>query len=110
MINDDLKMMHLNFLDSYDDIDYTFEQILSRDYILKQLKERDFDNLRIRPGINDNVIRESEMLDFVLGLNDCCVRCGCSLCLEDEWTTEFKSELCNDCEKIMDGEMHLLPL
>lgn len=52
MIENDLKMMHLNFLDSYDDIDYTFEQILSRDYILKQLKERDFDGLRIRPAIN----------------------------------------------------------
>lgn len=110
MINDDLKMMHLQFLDSYDDIDYTFEQILSRDYILKQLKEKDFDELRIRPAINDNVIRESEMLNFVLGLNDCCVRCGCPLCLEDEWTTEYKSELCNKCEKELDGEIRPLPL
>ena len=113
----------------YDEIDYTKEQLLSRDRVIPSFTERSSVNTvgiltastSTMINVNDDIMSmtESSILGSVKIYNMMkyyyrhCEKCGCSLCLESMKDDGTQYALCDECFKDLeesnadpDGDTH----
>ena len=118
---EDLKFKRFNTNPTYDEIDYTEEQLLSRDKVIPSFTEHTSVNtigiltsgVRIATNVNDVIITMSgsifgdiKLYNIMKDYYTHCERCGCSMCLEsmkdDNTTPQYA--LCDECYKILEEE------
>lgn len=118
---EDLRFKRFTTNPIYDKIDYTHEQLLSRDRVIPSFTQRSSVNaigilttdVRITANVNDVIVTTSSSIfsdikiyNIMKDFYGHCERCGCSLCLEtmkdDNMTPRYT--LCDECYKILEEE------
>lgn len=132
---EDLRFKRFETNPIYDEIDYTEEQLLSRDKVIPSFTQCDLFNNNIKNShFSFNVIRMNIAgSDFILGLNDDvlsissssilndikmvnmmkryythCERCGCSMCLESINDDGTQYTLCDECFRALDNRNSII--
>ena len=119
---EDLRFKRFTTNPIYDEIDYTEEQILSRDKVIPSFTEHSSVNnigmitsdVRTTINVNDVIVTmnsisifgDIKLYNMMKEYNTHCERCGCSMCLEtmkDDNTTP-RYTLCDKCYKILEEE------
>lgn len=119
---EDLRFKRFTTNPIYDEIDYTEEQLLSRDKVIPSFTEHSSINnigmitsdVRTTINVNDVIVTmnsisifgDIKLYNMMKDYNTHCERCGCSLCLEtmkdDNMTPRYT--LCDKCYKILEEE------
>ena len=132
---EDLSFRRFETNPIYDDIDYTHEQLLSRDTVIPSFTQCDLFNNNIKNSyFSFNVIRMNiGGSDFILGLNDDvldmnsssilndikmvdlmkryythCERCGISMCLESIKDDGTQYTLCDECFRLLNDRNSII--
>lgn len=122
---EDLKFKRFNTNPTYDEIDYTREQLLSRDKVIPSFTEHTSVNnigilttdVRTATNVNDVIITTSSSIFSDIKIYNImkdyyghCERCGCSLCLEtmkdDNMTPRYT--LCDECFRLLNNRNSII--
>ena len=125
----DLLFRRFDTNPEYDEIDYTQEQLLSRDRVIPSFTQRTSVNnvgiltegARIVINVSDDIMFMTgssifgnlRICDMMKYYNTHCERCGCSMCLESMKNDGTQYTLCDECYKVLeesntdsDGDTH----
>lgn len=120
---EDLRFKRFTTNPIYDEIDYTEEQLLSRDKVIPSFTEHTSVNnigiltsdVRTTININDVIVTmnsvsifgDIKLYNIMKNYYTHCERCGCSLCLETMKDDGTQYTLCDECFKILEEDLDI---
>lgn len=122
MIMEDLRFKRFNTNPVYDEIDYTHEQLLSRDKVIPSFTQHTSVNnigilttdVRTTININDVIVTATSSIfgdiriyNIMKDYYSHCERCGCSMCLESMKTDGTQYTVCDECFKILEEDLDI---
>lgn len=121
---EDLSFRRFETNPIYDDIDYTHEQLLSRDKVIPTFTPRfSFNNIHMNIAgtniileinddnlnvVNSSILNDIKMGDLIKRYYRHCERCGISMCLESMKDDGTQYTLCDECFRLLNNRNSII--